>query len=245
MILGDSLLVMTSLAEKEALKGQVQCIYMDPPYGIRFNSNWQPSTKSCDVKDGQMDSVSREPEMIRAFRDTWKDGIHSYLSYLRDRLVAARELLHESGSIFVQIGDENAHLLRSVLDEVFGANNSISQIAISKTAGATSIFLPAVIDYTLWYAKDRGKLKYRDLYIVKSLGSEGSAKYNRLWLPDFSSRSLEPEEIRGKMLPARARIYRQDNLTSQSVGREKGEGAASWFPVGIRGQEIRPNERVR
>lgn len=174
--------------------------------------------------------------MIRAFRDTWKDGIHSYLSYLRDRLVAARELLHESGSIFIQIGDDNAHLLRSVLDEVFGTNNLISQIAISKTAGATSIFLPAIIDYTLWYAKDRVKLKYRGLYIVKSLGSEGSGKYNRVRLADSSSRPIEREEKNGKGLPTLARIYRQDNLTSQSVGREKGEGAASWFPVLIRGQ---------
>jgi adenine-specific DNA-methyltransferase len=120
MILGDSLLVMTSLAEKEALKGQVQCIYMDPPYGIKFNSNWQPSTKSRDVKDGQADSLSREPEMIRAFRDTWKDGIHTYLTYFRDRLLVAQELLHDTGSIFVQIGDENVHLVRSLLDEVFG-----------------------------------------------------------------------------------------------------------------------------
>jgi adenine-specific DNA-methyltransferase len=218
---------------------------MDPPYGIRFNSNWQPSTKSREVRDGQADSLTREPEMIRAFRDTWNDGIHSYLSYLRDRLVAARELLHESGSIFIQIGDDNSHLLRSVLDEVFGANNLVSQIAISKTAGATSIFLPAIIDYTLWYARNRDKLKYRGLYIVKSLGSDGSRKYNRLRLPDFSSRSMGPEEKRGNKLPAGARIYRQDNLTSQSVGREKGEGAASWFPVLVQGQEIRPNEKVR
>ena len=128
MILGDSLLVMTSLAEKEALKGQVQCIYMDPPYGIRFNSNWQPSTKSREVKDGQAESLSREPEMIRAFRDTWSDGIHSYLSYLRERLIIARELLHDSGSLFLQIGDENVHRVRALLDEVFRPENCIAEI---------------------------------------------------------------------------------------------------------------------
>jgi adenine-specific DNA-methyltransferase len=140
MILGDSLLVMTSLAEKEALKGQVQCIYMDPPYGIRFNSNWQPSTKSRDVKDGQADSLSREPEMIRAFRDTWNDGIHSYLSYLRDRLIVARDLLHDSGSIFVQIGDENVHRVRAMMDEVFGDENQINMIFFEKTSSDTGIF---------------------------------------------------------------------------------------------------------
>jgi adenine-specific DNA-methyltransferase len=140
MILGDSLLAMTSLAEKEALKGQVQCIYMDPPYGIRFNSNWQPSTKSRDVKDGQADSLSREPEMIRAFRDTWNDGIHSYLSYLRDRLIVARDLLHDSGSIFVQIGDEGVHRVRAMMDEVFGDENQINMIFFEKTSSDTGIF---------------------------------------------------------------------------------------------------------
>ena len=135
MILGDSLLVMTSLAEKEAMRGRVQCIYLDPPYGIKFNSNWQPSTKSRDVKDGKADSLTREPEMVRAFRDTWKDGIHSYLSYLRDRLVVARDLLSESGSIFMQIGDENVHVVRSLMDEVFGPENFVSLISVQTTTG--------------------------------------------------------------------------------------------------------------
>jgi adenine-specific DNA-methyltransferase len=152
MILGDSLLVMTSLAEKEALKGQVQCVYIDPPYGIRFNSNWQPSTKSRDVKDGQANSLSREPEMICAFRDTWKDGIHSYLAYLRDRLSVARDLLAESGAIFIQIGQENCHLVRNLLDEIFGTQNFISQIIFSKTAGATSEYLSGTYDMLLLYA---------------------------------------------------------------------------------------------
>ncbi|MCZ4090626.1 DNA methyltransferase [Sinorhizobium psoraleae] len=149
MILGDSLLVMASLAEREALRGRVQCIYFDPPYGIKFNSNWQPSTKSRDVKDGKEDSVSREPEVVRAFRDTWKDGIHSYLSYLRDRLTVARDLLHRSGSIFVQIGDENVQLVRVLLDEVFGADNFISQISFLKTTSATNDYLSTVADYVL------------------------------------------------------------------------------------------------
>src|SRR5216684_476808 len=141
MILGDSLMVMASLSDKEALRGQVQCIYLDPPYGIKFNSNFQPSTKSRDVKDGKIESVTREPEMIRAFRDTWKDGIHTYLSYLRDRLILARDLLHESGSIFVQIGDENVHSVRDLMDEVFGEANFVSDIVFSKTAAQTSRYI--------------------------------------------------------------------------------------------------------
>jgi adenine-specific DNA-methyltransferase len=136
MILGDSLLVMASLAEREGLRGKVQCVYFDPPYGIRFNSNWQPSTKSREVREGKEDSVSREPEVIRAFRDTWKDGINSYLGYFRDRIVAAHDLLSPTGVMFVQIGDENLHLVRSVLDEVFRPENFVSKIAFQKTSYA-------------------------------------------------------------------------------------------------------------
>lgn len=139
MILGDGLQVMTSLAEKEDLRGKVQCIYFDPPYGIKFNSNWQVSTRTMDVKDGKSADLSREPEQVRAFRDTWQDGIHTYLSYLRDRLTSARELLTESGSIFVQIGDENVHRVRAVLDEVFGKDNFVAQIQIKKSGGATRV----------------------------------------------------------------------------------------------------------
>ena len=159
MILGDSLLVMGSLAEREALRGKVQCIYFDPPYGIKFNSNWQPSTKSRDVKDGKEESVSREPEVVRAFRDTWKDEIHSYLSYLRDRLTVARDLLSETGSIFVQIGDENVHRVRAVMDEVFGDKNFVAEIIVAKTTGATADLLPPVCDYVLWAAKRREAVK--------------------------------------------------------------------------------------
>ncbi|MGA9348098.1 MAG: site-specific DNA-methyltransferase [Anaerolineae bacterium] len=168
MILGDSLLVMTSLAEKEGLKGQVQMIYIDPPYGIKFGSNWQVSTRKRDVKDGRAEDATRQPEQVRAFRDTWKLGIHSYLAYLRDRLVVARELLTETGSVFVQIGDENVHLVRCVLDEVFGSENYCSIIAFSKTSGATTDLIPSVRDYLLWYAKDRAVAKFKKLFLPKS-----------------------------------------------------------------------------
>ncbi len=182
MILGDSLQVMASLAEREGLRGKVQCIYFDPPYGIKFNSNWQVSTLSRDVKDGKREDVSREPEQVKAFRDTWKNGINSYLTHLRDRLTVARELLTESGSIFVQIGDENVHRVRAVMDEVFGADNFISEITFQKTGGQTSDYLPAVQDYVLWYAKSSKELKFRRLYNRKEVGiGHGSgARYDQI-----------------------------------------------------------------
>ena len=167
MILGDSLQVMASMAEREGLRGQVQCIYIDPPYGIRFNSNFQWSTTSRDVRDGTRDHITREPEQVRAFRDTWRDGIHSYLSYLRDRLTIARDLLADSGSIFVQIGDENVHRVRALMDEVFGANNFVSEVKFKTTSNRTSEFLPAVMDSILLYAKDRTCLKFRRQYRSK------------------------------------------------------------------------------
>src|SRR5437764_5561097 len=147
MILGDSLLVMTSLAEKEGLKGKVQTIYFDPPYGIKFGSNWQVSTRKRDVRDGRLEDTTRQPEQVRAFRDTWKLGIHSYLAYLRDRLFVARELLTESGSVFAQIGDENVHLVRNLLDEAFGSENFISLITVRKTGGTTGTYLQGTADY--------------------------------------------------------------------------------------------------
>ena len=170
MILGDSLQVMASLAEREALRGQVQCIYFDPPYGIKFNSNWQVSTQSTRVEDGKPRDLSREPEQVKAFRDTWRDQIHSYLTYLRDRLTMARDLLSDTGSIFVQIGDENVHRVRAVMDEVFGPKNFISEITFQKTGGQTSEFLPAIQDYVLWYGKHSDQLKFRRLYYRKEPG---------------------------------------------------------------------------
>jgi len=172
MILGDSLLVMTSLAEKEGLKGKVQCIYIDPPYGIKFGSNWQVSTRKRDVKDGKAEDATRQPEQVRAFRDTWEYGIHSYLAYLRDRLVAARELLTETGSVFVQIGDENVHLVRCVLDEVFGSENLCGLIPFMKTAGQTSELLASMCDYLLWYCKVRDTVKFRQPFVEKTAGVE-------------------------------------------------------------------------
>src|SRR6266446_2806941 len=154
MILGDSLQVMASLAEREGLRGKVQCIYLDPPYGIKFNSNFQWSTTSRDVKDGNTGHITREPEQVKAFRDTWRDGIHSYLTYLRDRLTVARDLLADSGSIFVQIGDENVHRVRALMDEIFGDGNCISQISIQKTSGQTSQYVAGVQDFILVYARN-------------------------------------------------------------------------------------------
>src|SRR5213076_417096 len=161
MILGDSLQVMVSLAEREGLRGKVQCIYFDPPYGIKFNSNFQWSTTSRDVKDGNVDHITREPEQVKAFRDTWRDGIHSYLTYLRDRLTVAQELLVDSGSVFVQIGDENIHRVRALLDEIFGNENFISLITVEKTSGSTEVYIPNVSDYVLWFARRKEALKFR------------------------------------------------------------------------------------
>jgi len=177
LILGDSLSVMASLAEREGLRGQVQCIYLDPPYGIKFNSNFQWSTTSRDVKDGKADHITREPEQVKAFRDTWRDGIHSYLTYLRDRLTVARDLLHDTGSIFVQIGDENVHRVRAVMDEVFGDGNFVSLISFNKNSGLGANYLPTANDYILWYAKNRNDLKFRKLNEIKQAGAEGIGRY--------------------------------------------------------------------
>ncbi len=246
LILGDSLVVMNSLLQYEGLGGQVQMIYMDPPYGVKFGSNFQPFIRRRDVKHGDDEDLTREPEMVQAYRDTWELGLHSYLTYLRDRLLLCRELLHPSGSIFVQISDENLHHVRELMDEVFGAEQFISQIAFVKTTGSTGEFLPNTTDYILFYAKDRTRLKYRQLYQYKALGGEGASKYDRVELPDGTRRLMSPDEKDSvKPLPPGARPYRPDNLTSQSIGRQKGEGAASWFPVMVNGREFRPNLRNR
>lgn len=215
MILGDSLQVMASLAEREALRGKVQCIYFDPPYGIKFNSNWQVSTRSRDVKDGRLDQITREPEQVRAFRDTWKDGIHSYLTYLRDRLTAMRDLLTESGSIFVQISDENIHRLRSLLDEVFGENNFVSQISYQTSGMRAGNFLPSMSDFILWYGRDASKLKYRQLYSTKELGGAGASGYNFAETVDLGQRRLAKEEREGRQLLDETEFaFTADNLTS-------------------------------
>ena len=246
MILGDSLQVMASLAEREGLRGKVQCIYMDPPYGIKFNSNFQWSTTSRDVRDGKAEHITREPEQVKAFRDTWRDGIHSYLTYLRDRLTVARDLLTENGSVFVQIGDENVHRVRAVMDEVFGDGNFVSMISTKTSGGSTGVYLSGVVGYVIWYAKDKSAVKFKKQFRPKLFGGPSAEKYNRLRLPDLTGRVLTGDERKERSGSAETRnVYRQDNLTSQSIGRDKGEGASSWFPVHINGQAITPSLRVR
>lgn len=217
MILGDSLQVMASLAEREGLRGKVQCIYLDPPYGIKFNSNFQWSTTSRDVKDGNAKHITREPEQVKAFRDTWRDGIHSYLTYLRDRLTVARDLLTDSGSIFVQIGDENVHRVRALMDEVLGEENFVSEIVLKKGGTATSNYLPSVSDYVLLYAKDFACLKFRHLFMPKELGVGGSTgqRYDQVELSNSSRRPMTREEkLQPLLLPPGSRAFKQSNPAS-------------------------------
>jgi len=214
MILGDSLLVMTSLAEKEGLKGKVQTIYIDPPYGIRFGSNWQVSTRKRDVRDGRAEDATREPEQIKAFRDTWKLGIHSYLAYWRDRLVVARELLTETGSIFVQIGDENVHLVRLLLDEVFGSENYVGQITFQKTGGLVTEGLIKTVDYLLWYGKHRDLLKSRTLYAFREAGEKSLDRYDMIENEGGEVRRLSKEEIAQDYRPDGARRFQLAPLYS-------------------------------
>ena len=194
MILGDSLQVMASLAEREGLRGQVQCIYIDPPYGIKFNSNFQWSTTSRDVKDGKTDHITREPEQVKAFRDTWRDGIHSYLTYLRDRLTVARDLLNESGSIFVQIGDENVHRVRALMDEVFGEDNLVTEIKFRTTSNRTAEFLPSIFDTILAYSKDLNNCKFRRPYRLKQFSEVSDDSYGCVETDRFQWRRLTKHE---------------------------------------------------
>jgi adenine-specific DNA-methyltransferase len=224
MILGDSLNVMASLAEREALRGKVQMIYIDPPYGIKFGSNWQSSARNRDVKDGKLADATREVEQIKAFRDTWELGIHSYLTYLRDRLVAARDLLTASGSCFVQIGDENVHLVRSLMDEVFGSESFCSQIAFKKTTGAGSpsgstLLPPSVFDYVLWYAKDSSQLRHRPLFRFKQLGGTGGTQYTWVEDKEGTRRQATADELAS---PEGVRLFTADQLTSQSYASTTG-----------------------
>ena len=225
MILGDSLQVMASLAEREGLRGKVQCIYLDPPYGIKFNSNFQWSTTSRDVKDGKAEHISREPEQVKAFRDTWRDGIHSYLTYLRDRLTVARDLLTESGSIFVQIGDENVHRVRVVMDEVFGTENLCAQLTVVKTAGQSAELIAGTADFVLWYTKERANVKFRTPVIGKSLDTDKAGVYRWVRKPDGS---IRPISIQERYRAKTEHVFRFDNLTSQ---RPPGN-----FPVKIKGR---------
>lgn len=232
MILGDSLNVMASLAEREALRGKVQMIYIDPPYGIKFNSNWQVSARNRDVKDGKLEHASREVEQIKAFRDTWELGIHSYLTYLRDRLVVARDLLTESGSCFVQIGDENVHLVRALMDEVLGSENFVTQIAFQKTGGFAQSEMPAVLDYIVWYARSRPSLKVRPAYESAPTPPVNDPNYRWLQLANGSTRAMTPEERRqSDPIPAGARIFRHGPLTSSGgVGEPFDFEGTTHFP---------------
>ncbi|MEQ6897827.1 DNA methyltransferase [Microbacterium sp. KR10-403] len=233
MILGDSLQVMASLSERESLRGRVQMIYIDPPYGIKFGSNWQVRTSKRDVKDGKVTDAAREAEQIKAFRDTWADGIHTYLSYLRDRLVVARELLTESGSVFVQIGDENVHLVRGLLDEVFGAENFVSQISFTKTGGFSSDLLDGVYDCVLWFARQKSEIKYRQLYDAKIYGSQGTSGYTSVELTDGAIRPMSAAEKKAGFVEG-GRILDGTPLSSSGT---TSEGA---FPVQFSGRIHRP-----
>lgn len=233
LIAGDSMLVMNSMLEKEGMGEKVQMIYFDPPYGIRYGSNFQPFTNKRDVKDGSDEDLSPEPEMIKAFRDTWELGIHSYLSYLRDRLFLAKDLLTPSGVVFVQIGDENVHLVRNVLDEIFGIQNFISLITVVKTSSATATLVPNVADYLLIYSKEKSKVKYRQLFIDKIIGGAGGSAYNRVMLPNGEKITVREAEEREVDL-SNARFYRLSDLRSQ---RPPGS-----FPVLFNGIEYTPTK---
>lgn len=212
LILGDSLLVMTSLAEKEGLKGKVQTIYIDPPYGIKFGSNWQVSTRKRDVKDGKAEDATRQPEQVRAFRDTWKLGIHSYLTYLRDRLLVARDLLTETGSVFVQIGDENVHLVRNVMDEVFGSENFVAQISFKSTNPLGAKGLPKAYDYIIWYAKDKPQVKFRPLFMNRDITNDKEYRFFDSPEAESGYRKIEQEEFLS--LDNMTGIFRRSKLTS-------------------------------
>lgn len=242
LIQGDSLLVMNSLLNREGMAGKVQTIYIDPPYGIKYGSNWQMKLNSRDVKDNDQ-SLSGEPEMIKAFRDTWELGIHSYLTYLRDRLVLARELLTQSGSCFVQISDDNVHLVRNLMDEIFGSENFVSQIVYKKTSGAGSpgelTSIASVHDYILWYAKDKSQYKFRKLSIPKVYGGEGSDAYKMIELADgrrLTIKEFEKEtnsEFKYQNRPKGSKVFRLGDLTSQTN--------SSYYPITINGKTFLPS----
>jgi adenine-specific DNA-methyltransferase len=221
MILGDSLVVMNSLLQYEHMAGQVQMIYIDPPYGVKFGSNFQPFVRKRDVSHGADEDLTREPEMVKAYRDTWELGLHSYLTYLRDRLLVSRELLTDSGSVFVQISDENLHHVREVMDEVFGAESFVSVITVSKTSGLSSpqarnVTLAATSDYIIWYAKDVGRVRFRQLFRDKAAGKSFDAVYRRVELPNGERRALTKEELETGQLPDGARLFALGDTTAQN-----------------------------
>jgi len=234
LILGDSLVVMNSLLQYEGLGGKVQVIYMDPPYGVKFGSNFQPFIRRRDVKHGDDADLTREPEMVQAYRDTWELGLHSYLTYLRDRLLLCRELLHPSGSVFVQIGDENLHHVRELLDEIFGSQNHVAIVTFRKKGmplGAQ--YLEGTADFLLWYARDRVRLKYRQLFQKKDV--QGDSHWDRVELPDGVRRKMTPEEISDhSLLPAGATPYQLHQLYPAGVN------PSGLFEFGFEGKRYSP-----
>lgn len=233
LIAGDSLLVMNSLLQKESMAGQVQMIYIDPPYGIKYGSNFQPFVNKRDVKDGKDEDLTQEPEMIKAFRDTWELGIHSYLTYLRDRLLIARDLLSETGSVFVQISDENLHHVRELMDEVFGESNFVSIIPYVTTSSQTSQLLPTVCDFVVWYSRNIRHVHFHQLFNDKDLDGAGATKYNRARIE--ADITTVPLSIAAKTYPKDAyRVYRLATTTSQSGGDN------SNFPVEVSGLSVVP-----
>ena len=220
LVLGDSLLVMNSLLERELLAGKVQCIYFDPPYGIKYGSNFQPFTNKRDVKDGDDAALTREPEQIRAFRDTWELGLHSYLTYIRDRLLLMREMLSETGSIFVQISDENVHRVRAVMDEVFGGENFCRLISFQKTGGQSGNLLPCTVDYLLWYARNLEQVRFHQLYIQRTTGDTSLDRYDSLELIDGSNRRITDVEMGTGRIPEGARRFQLSPLYSDGATKE-------------------------
>lgn len=224
LIAGDSLLVMNSLLQKEGMAGKVQMIYIDPPYGISYSSNFQPFVNKKEVKDGNDEDLPQEPETIRAFRDTWELGIHSYLTYLRDRLLLARDLLHESGSVFVQISDENIHLVRQIMDEIFGIKNYCSEICFSKTGGRSGYPLSSHYDYLIWYAKDISALKYHPLFIKRDNSDAGTGGYEYIEEADGKRRRLTKAESQNpRLIPESCRVFALGPFYSEGATKEGGE----------------------
>ncbi|MCJ7816623.1 MAG: site-specific DNA-methyltransferase [Candidatus Aenigmarchaeota archaeon] len=238
MVLGDSLLVMNSLLHRENMAGKVQCIYIDPPYGISYNSNFQPLTNQRGATDGKQEDLTREPEQIKAYRDTWTLGIHSYLTYLRDRLLLAKELLHETGSIFVQINMENVHLVRNLLDDIFTPTNFISEIIFAKTPGKSGKLIDCVYDCILWYAKDKKIMKYNQLFHKKTLSPEDLENYTHIEFKDGKIRRLKSEEKNNPdLIPKDIKIFKANVMTSQTPSQ------STVFPVTIKEKTYTPGNR--
>jgi len=220
MVLGDSLVVMNSLLHYEGMGGKVQMIYMDPPYGVKFGSNFQPFVRKRDVKHGDDDDMTYEPEMVQAYRDTWELGLHSYLTYMKDRLLLCRELLSPSGSIFVQISDENLHHVRELMDEIFGCGHFAGIISFQKTGGIEAKLLPPTVDYLLWYTREKEKTKYRQMFLARTLGDTSLDRYDMVIMPDGTSRRLSSDEIEKGVLPEGARRYQLAPLYSEGSSSE-------------------------